>query len=225
MTTTVVHELQKDRLRARLTVYLRKAFQILPELNKPTILDIGCGTGIPTMELARLSNGRVTGLDISQPLLDELMKKIDAAALSDRVNAVKGSLFAMAFPDERFDILWSEGSIGVIGFERGLKEWRRLLRPGGFLVVHDEIANISHKRTQIAKCGYELLGWFSVDADIWWREFYGPLERRIQKLRKKYSDDPEPLAVLNKEQREVDLFKKNPYGSVFFIMQKATACR
>ena len=47
----------KDKIRKRLLKYTRKAFHILPQMNKPRILDVGCGSGIPTLELARLSQG------------------------------------------------------------------------------------------------------------------------------------------------------------------------
>lgn len=56
--------------------------------------------------------------------------------------------------------------------------------------------------------------------DTWWREYYESLERRIQELRINYIDDPEALAVLDKEQQEVEMFKRDPTGSVFFVMQK-----
>jgi ubiquinone/menaquinone biosynthesis C-methylase UbiE len=223
MTTNIKDDLQKDRLREGLNKYTRKAFQMLPELDNPAILDIGCGTGVPTMELARLSNGQVIGLDISQSLIDELTRKIEDAGLSDRVKTVKCSLFEIDFPDESFNIIWAEGSISVIGFEQGLKLWRRLLKPKGFLVVHDGIDNMTKKLKQIPSCGYELLEHFIVTEDTWWREYYSPLEKRIQELRIKYSNDPEALDVLDKEQQEVDMFKRNPkmFGSVFFVMQKS----
>jgi len=223
MTTDINSELQKDRLRERFNKYTRKAFQMLPELDNPKILDFGCGTGVPTIELARLSKGQITGLDISQPLLDELKRKAEKAGFSDRVKTVKCSLFELDFPDESFDILWAEGSIFVIGFEQGLKAWRRLLKSRGFLVVHDGIENTTKKLKQIPSCGYELLGHFTVTEDTWWREYYEPLETRIKELRIKYSDNLEALAVLEKEQREVKMFKRDPkmYGSVFFVMQKS----
>ena len=222
MTTDINCELQKDRLRERFSKYTRKAFRMLPELDNPQILDIGCGTGVPTLELAKLRNGQIIGLDISQPDLDELHRKIEDADLSDRVKTVKCSLFEMDFPDESFDIIWAEGSIFVIGFERGLKAWRRLLKPKGFLVVHDEIGNLQKKLEQISRCGYALLGQFTVSEDTWWREYYEPLEKRIKELRVnvKYRDDRESLKVLDKEQQEVDIFKRDPFGSVFFVMQK-----
>ena len=215
----------KDLLRGRLNKYTRRAFQMLPELDQPHILDIGCGSGVPTMELARLSDGQIIGLDIDSSLLDQLAKKIEEAGLSDRVKTLKCSMLELDFPDESFDLIWAEGSIARIGFERGLKEWRRFLKPHGFLVVHDEVTNITQKLEQISVCGYDLLGHFTLSEDVWWTEYYGPWEERIHEMRKKYSDDPQALLELDKEQQEIELFKANPrrYSSVFFVMQTHSA--
>ena len=49
------------------------------------------------------------------------------------------SMLNMDFSNENFDIIWSEGSIYIIGFEKGLKEWRGLLKPKGFLAVHEMV--------------------------------------------------------------------------------------
>lgn len=215
-------ELYKDHLREGLIKYTRKAYQMLPELDKPRILDIGCGSGAPTIELARLCNGHIIGLDIDQPLLDKLRRKVEETGFFNRVKTVKCSMFEMDFSDGSFDIIWAEGSIFKIGFEKGLKEWRRFLKPNGFLVVHDEIKNTRTKLRQIPNCGYNLLGYFPLPEDTWWIEYYGPLEKRIQELRIKYIDGIESLELLDKEQKEIDMFKQNPKsnGSVFFIMQK-----
>jgi len=69
-----------------------------------------------------LSQGEIIGIDIHQPSLDSLYRKIEDAGLSDRVAALNCSMLDMDFPDESFDIIWAEGSIWVVGFERGLKE-------------------------------------------------------------------------------------------------------
>ena len=212
----------KDLIRENLNKYTKKAFRMLPELDKPYILDVGCGSGVPTMELAKLSNGQIIGLDIDQPQLDRLKGKIERAGLSDLVKAVTRSIFDMDFPNESFDIIWAEGSIYVIGFERGLREWRRFLKPDGFMVVHDEMGNIAEKIELISSCGYELLEHFTLDEDTWWLEYYSPLEKRINEIRIRHADEAETLAILERDQREIDMFKKNPgrYCSVFFIMKK-----
>ena len=215
-------ESYKDNLREGLNKYTRKAYLMLPELDKPRILDIGCGSGVPTMELARLSNGQIVGLEIDQALLNKLMRKIEKAGLSDRIKTVRCSMFELDFPDESFDIIWSEGSIFKIGFEKGLKEWKRFLKPNGFLVVHDEITNTKKKLNYIPSCGYKLLGHFLISEDIWWAEYYSPLEKRINDVRKKYINESRALLELDNEQQEVDMFKKNPKSnrSIFYIIQK-----
>ena len=67
----------KEEIRKRLLKYTRKAFRMLPQMDKPRILDIGCGSGVSTLELARLTDGEITGLDIDQNALDRLKRKIE----------------------------------------------------------------------------------------------------------------------------------------------------
>jgi SAM-dependent methyltransferase len=212
----------KDHLREGLGKYTRKAFKMLPKRPFLRILDIGCGSGIPTLELARLSQGEVIGIDIDRPALDRFRTKIKEAGLTNRVQAVNRSILDMDFPGESFDIIWAEGSIAVIGFEKGLTEWRRLLRTGGFLTVHDDLGDLIEKRRQISQSGYELTNHFVLSEDIWWNEYYAPLEEKLNEVRAKPASDQKTIAALNDDQREVDTFKRDRkrYRSVFFIMKK-----
>jgi ubiquinone/menaquinone biosynthesis C-methylase UbiE len=211
-----------DIVRRRLLKYTRRAFRMLPELDKPRILDIGCGSGVPTMELARLGQGEVIGIDIDQPALDKLNRKIREAGFSNQVQAVNRSMVDMVFPDESFDVIWSEGSIFVIGFERGIQEWRRLLKPNGFMAIHDEKGNVEKKLEQISKCGYKVLGYFTLSEDTWWTEYFAPLERLVAQSQASYTDDPHTLEELNQARRELEMFKNNPdrNNSVYFVIQK-----
>lgn len=211
-----------DDLRKKFNKYTKKAFKMLPKLEKPQILDIGCGSGVPTLELATLCDGQITGIDINRVLLDKFTKKIKAAGLTDRVKAMECSMHNITFPDEYFDFIWAEGSIFMIGFQQGLKEWHRFIKPGGFLVIHDEMGDLSEKLKYLFSSDYKLIEYFEISGNIWLNEFYNPYEKRIHKLRVEYKDDTEALSFLDKEQLEIDKFKKNPslHGSVFFIMQK-----
>jgi ubiquinone/menaquinone biosynthesis C-methylase UbiE len=213
---------RKDRIRKRLLKYTRRAFRMLPQLDKPRILDIGCGSGVPTLELARLSDGEIVALDIDQRLLDVLRGNVEKAGLSDRVKIVNCSLFDMEFPDESFDVIWAEGSINVIGFRKGLWQWKHLIKPAGFMVVHDERGNVEEKLDQISSCGYELLGYFELGEKTWWTEYFAPLEELILETRKKFTGSTVVHSGLNEARWELDTFKKDPErnSSVCFVMQK-----
>jgi ubiquinone/menaquinone biosynthesis C-methylase UbiE len=175
--------------------------------------------------------------------LDVLEEKIRKDGLSERVKVKNGSMFSMDFPEESFDIIWAEGSIYIIGFERGLKEWRKFIKAEGFLVVHEmtwlkpdppsEIAEYWRRMYQgitaipenleiISRCGYKVLGHFALPEEAWWEEYYDPLEERLSQLRTKYKDDQEALKILDNEQEEIDLYRKYSewYGSVFFALKK-----
>jgi ubiquinone/menaquinone biosynthesis C-methylase UbiE len=212
----------RDKIRKHLLKYTRKAYRMLPQTDKPRILDIGCGSGIPTMELARLSQGEITAIDIDQPALDKFNRRIEEAGLAERVQGVNCSMFDMDFPDGSFDIIWSEGSIYPIGFERGLREWKRFLKPAGFIVVHDEQGNVKGKLKQISNCGYDLLGYFMLSKEIWWAEYFAPLEKLIAESGTMYADDPKVIEELHQAQEELDMFKKHPdrNSSVYFVMKK-----
>jgi ubiquinone/menaquinone biosynthesis C-methylase UbiE len=214
--------MDRDVVRRRLLKYTRKAFRMLPKLDKPRILDVGCGSGVPTMELARLGQGEVIGIDIDQPTLDKLDRKIKEAGFSNQVQAVNCSILDMSFPDESFDIIWSEGSIFVIGFERGIWEWKHLLKTNGFMVIHDEMGNIEEKLEQISKCGYMLLGYFVLSQDTWRAEYFAPLEKLVAKSQTIHTDDPQAIEELNQARRELEMFRNNPErnNSVYFVIQK-----
>jgi ubiquinone/menaquinone biosynthesis C-methylase UbiE len=216
------YRLGKDKIRKHLLKYMRKAFRMLPQMDRPRILDIGCGSGVPTMELARISQGKIMGIDIDQPALDKFTRRIKEAGLTGRIQAISCSMFDMDFPDASFDIIWSEGSIYAIGFKRGLREWNRLLKLGGYLVVHDEQGNVEEKLEKISNCGYELLGYFILSVDTWWSEYFAPLEKWIAESGIKSTDDPKILEELHLAQVELDMFKEHPErnSSVYFVMKK-----
>jgi ubiquinone/menaquinone biosynthesis C-methylase UbiE len=220
----VIKEIEKSKYmaRKRFLRYTKRAFQMLPKLEEPRILDIGCGSGGPTLKLARLCKGTITGLDTDMMALERLKKKIESSGLSGRVQTMVCSMTNMDFPPDSFDIIWAEGSINVVGFRRGLIEWKPLIKQGGFLVVHDDAKEIPEKIRMIHECGYVLLDHFELPGKEWLRDYYKPLERKVRELRKKQRDNPNVREILDKEQQEIDKVKKEPsaFGSAFYVMKK-----
>ena len=84
------------------------------------------------------------------------------------------------------------------------------------------IGTVQENLEWIQSCGYNILGHITLPEDIWWVEYYHPLEKCIKELRQKYVGDSKTLTILDEEQKEIDMFKryKKWYGSAFFIMQK-----
>jgi ubiquinone/menaquinone biosynthesis C-methylase UbiE len=222
MSNLNLYRIEKDHIRENLNKYTRKAFELLPNCKNPHILDIGCGTGVPTIELAKISDGHVIGIDIDVTSLNLLQRKIKEMGSNNCVSVIKKSILTMDLPEESFDIIWAEGSIFVIGFENSIKKWRRFLKPNGFLVIHDENKDKTKKLGLITKYGYTLIAQFELSDNLWWREYYTPLEQLIEEFRNKYPSDSELINELNKDQIEIDKCKLNSIvtSSFFVIMQK-----
>ena len=82
----------KDRCRAKLLPYTRRAFSSVPPVSNPLIVDAGCGTGVPTIELARLSGGTIYAVDTDARSLEILRAKADLFGLRKRIRIVDGSI-------------------------------------------------------------------------------------------------------------------------------------
>ena len=213
----------------------------LPE--NPRILDVGCGPGAQTIELARANGGQIVAVDIRQRFLDELTTRARTAGVLSQIIAVNVSMFEMDFPAESFDLIWSEGAIYIAGFAAGLGAWRRFLKPGGWIAVSElswlvpdppaeavqfwarnypGMKSIERNWQIITETGYVDADGFVLPVQDWWDNYYGPAQTRVAELRTKYANDPEVLATLEDAQREHDLFRvhSDAYGYVFYVMRK-----
>ncbi len=181
----------EDEPRQRFLRYTRKAFGMLPEMAETTVLDIGCRAGIPTLELAEISGGAVIGLDTDEAALEKLESRAREAGLEGRVTTRLCSMADIDVPDQHFDLIWAEGSIQFIGFRSALTRWRRLLKPGRFLVLHGQMED-SQTRIQLApSCGYGVTGHFPLPEEAWWDELQAVLEQRLSGLCQTYEGDRE----------------------------------
>ena len=101
------------------------------------ILDMGCGNGAPTVQLARHTNGTVLAVDNHEPYLAELRRRAEAAGVSDRVRAQNVDIRNLNFGEGVFDLIWTEGAIYIMGFRAGLTAFHSMLAPGGLCAFSD----------------------------------------------------------------------------------------
>lgn len=215
-------EFDIDDFRQVFNEFTRKAYHLLPKLKNPRILDIGCGRGNCTRELVRLTDGKIIGIDIDQDALNHFQKKIDSQGLSDRIEIKNCSIINNSLLKESFDIVWAEGVLHIVGFKRSLKEIYQLLKPKGFLVVHDEDKNIDSKLKKAQDLDFTLIDQFRLPKDAWLKMYSEPLEKRIMEIRK-ISKNKKLLKELKRHENDVKWIKNNPEGSrsIFYILQKS----
>lgn len=209
----------------------------------PFVLDLGCGSGAQTLDLAELTGGRVTALDRHAPFVGTLAKQVAARGLADRVTPLVGDMAAPPCPPGGADLIWSEGAAYFLGIETALTTWRPLLRPGGCLAFTEAVwlrpdppaevrqmwdreypamGDAAQNLALAARCGYEVLGHFTLPDAAWWDEFYTPMERRVDELRAKHAGDAEAGAALDSIAVEIDLHRRHgdSYGYEFFVLRR-----
>lgn len=224
----------------------KKAFGMLGSLPPaPRILDVGCGPGMQTLELLRLSRGSVVALDLMPRMIERLEAGARAAGVADRLTTRVQDMGAMDFPPESFDLVWSEGAIYLLGFAAGLERFAALVRPGGSIAVSEavwlkpdpppeaialwaeypEIDSVDAKLAVVADLGLELLGHFVFPPAAWTEHYYDPLEARIAEKARAWAADPDGQAILAEARHEISVFRSCHayYGYAFFVMRKPDA--
>ncbi|MDP4292121.1 MAG: class I SAM-dependent methyltransferase [Bacteroidota bacterium] len=207
------------------------------------IADIGCGTGGQTIVLAQHLQGRITAIDLFPAFIDKLNSNIRKLNLQDKIEGVVGSMDRLPFQDEELDLIWCEGAIYNIGFERGINEWRKFLKPGGFIAVSEaswfteerpleiekfwqdaypEIDTISNKVAQMQKAGYIPVAIFVLPEYCWTDQFYA-LQIPVQEIfLKKYAGNKTAEELVENQRHEAQLYYKYKayYGYAFYIGKK-----
>ena len=114
----------------------KKVVDLVAEKTPKTILDIATGTGDLAIALARTNAQKITGLDISDGMLEVGRQKIKKKTLNDRIEMVNGDSENLPFEDNSFDAITV--AFGIRNFEnleKGLAEILRVLSPGGVFVI------------------------------------------------------------------------------------------
>jgi ubiquinone/menaquinone biosynthesis C-methylase UbiE len=222
----------------------KKAFRKLTGLPEhPDILDAGCGTGTPTLLLAKLSLGNITAVDFHEPFTKKLERNAVKAGCADRIRCVVCDMNAIDFPQGSFDVIWCEGAVFAVGFENALKAWRKLLRPQGYLVISELVwfkkrapkeikdyfaqicPDMKHYKDifpVIKSSGYKMIDYFPLPGELWWTYYYTPAEKRLAFLSRKYKGNPDAQSIFDVFQVEIDMYRKysDYYGYGFYIMRK-----
>jgi SAM-dependent methyltransferase len=207
------------------------------------VLDIGCGPGMQTLDLARaLPQSRIWAIDNHEPFIQRLNLK--AKGFHGRVVAQLGDMFNLKFSNGIFDLIWSEGAIYFMGFGNGLCAWKPLLKSGGYLAVteatwlennppqeikqfwqaeYPAMATVEDNLGTVKRNGYEIVGHFALPESAWWKNFYTPLLLQVEKLKLRYRTDKDSLAILGELESETKMVKQyfGIFNYIFYVCRKA----
>jgi len=210
-----------EELRAGFLKYTREAYALLPAMDHSRILDIGCGSGSATMELVRLSGSEVVGIDTDASAIAEMRRRLESDGLGHRVEVVNISLFDVGFPDMSFDVLWEEGVLHLLDRATSMPVCYRLLKPGGFLVMHETVAWFEEASNSLRAVGFKSFNQVLLPKRAWWTDYYEILEARIRALREAHGEDLESEKLAQHE-REIAMVKADPerFDCGFFMLQR-----
>lgn len=212
------------------------------------VADIGCGTGGQTLTLARATGAEITAVDLFPEFLEILEDNAQKEGLQDRIKTVAGSMDSLNFENASLDLIWSEGAIYNMGFERGVREWGQYLRPGGYLCVSEitwitaarppeieafwnaeypEIDRASEKIRILESSGYTLAGYFTLPDKSWTQHYYQPLEQAFEAFLERHGHSQPAMRVVASHREEIGLYQKygDNYSYGFYIARKAQVSR
>ncbi|MGA1622156.1 MAG: class I SAM-dependent methyltransferase [Synechocystis sp.] len=209
------------------------------------IADIGCGTGASTLVLARCLNAHITAVDFLQDFLDVLETRAKREGLWEKITPLCASMDNLPFAEGEFDILWSEGAIYNLGFQKGVMDWKRYLKPGGLLVASEiswitntrptelqhhwdaeypEIDVASVKMKVLEENGYSPIGYFVLPEHCWLENYYSPMQSSFEEFLKRHNDSDAAQAIVEAERHEIELYEnyKAYYSYGVYIAKKVT---
>ena len=220
-----------------------KALSFLDNVNEISrVVDLGCGTGGQTMIIAENIPGKITDVDIYPKFIDVLNDNAKKLNLQERVNGIVGNIEELPFQKEEFNLIWSEGVIDAIGFEKGVTYWNGFLKKNGYIAVTcpswiayehpDEVQKfwteagsgldtIDHNISVIQKSGYEFVAAFTLPENCWMNYFI-PREAINKSLFEKHPRNKTLEEYIKGDNYEMELYLKYKqyYGYVFYIGRK-----
>ena len=220
-----------------------KALSTVPGVGPTTrVLDIGCGTGAQTLLLAGHSGARVAAVDTHEEFITTLTEQARTLGIADRIDARVADMRNLDYAPGSFDLIWCEGAIYIMGFEAALRDWRRLLSPGGHLVVSEvcwtqpnqppecaafwareypAIRHVPAMLEAIERCEYETVDHFTLRSSSWWTDFYRPLQQSVTAFRERHRNERDAHELADQIQHEIDIWRAYSefYSYEFFVMR------
>jgi SAM-dependent methyltransferase len=152
-------------------------------------------------------------------------------------------MYELPFKPNEFDLFWAEGSIYNIGFERGLTEWRKFIKPNGFIAVSDcswltnvrpkedanyfaenfkEIDSITNKLQIMTDAGYMPVAHFILPEYCWFDNYYTPIRNCMPAFLEENNNSEEAKLFVDRMNKERAMYQqyKSCHGYVFYIGQK-----
>ena len=207
------------------------------------IADIGCGTGSSTLLLARTLNAQITAVDFLPEFIEVLKTNAENEDLSKKIDPLVCSMDSLPFDEEEYDVIWSEGAIYNMGFENGINDWKRFLKPDGLLVVSEitwttndrpleieeywageypEINTASAKIKILENSGFSPLGYFVLPEHCWLDNYYRPMQRSFSAFLSRNINNENAQPIVDAEKTEIALYEKfkKHYSYGMYIARK-----
>lgn len=182
----------------------KKAILQLRPFRPATLLDVATGTGDFAIQAQRLLEGvHITGIDISQGMMDIGQEKVEAMGLQDVIRFEREDCTALSYPDNTFDAVTA--AFGIRNFadlDKGLSEMCRVLKKGGHLSIIELTTPVSFPMKQLFRIySHTIL------------PVYG---RLISKDTQAYSYLTKTIEVFPQGERMVDILRKAGFQEASF---------
>ena len=195
------------------------------------------------MILAKNTGGHITGVDMVADFINIFNDASKKHNFSDRVQGIVGDALKLPFEKDGLDLIWSEGMIDSLGFEKTLSYWNGFLKTDGYIAVTSPSWLTTEKPAEIEKfwidagsglysiesniesmqkSGYSFVAAFTLPEECWIQNYFIPRQATEKELLIKYPEDKTVEDYVHSMKYEVDLYEKHKqhYGYVFYIGKK-----
>jgi ubiquinone/menaquinone biosynthesis C-methylase UbiE len=119
---------------------LYDSFAELGVRSGDVVLDVGCGEGTHSVELARRFGCEIVALDLIPRHLESARKRIEQEGLEGRIRVLEARVESLPLPDEAVDHIWCRDMLNHVLLGNALSECARVLREGGHMLVYQTFA-------------------------------------------------------------------------------------